>query len=121
MNTPEPIVMTPKLKMLNSNQRLNRFREAEQIADWKLLGKIAARGHDPIPTPVRIIVHFWKPATVRYDPNNLWPTVKAITDGFVAAGLLSDDDHKHVIGPDMRHGGIGPQRIQFTFEPLETP
>lgn len=66
-----------------------------------------------------MVATIWKPRNGRYDPNNLWPTVKACVDGFVDAGILADDDHKHVIGPDMRHGGIGPQRIVFTFEPIE--
>jgi crossover junction endodeoxyribonuclease RusA len=47
----------------------------------------------------------------RWDPNNLWPTVKAIVDGMVEAGVLVDDDHKHLIGPDMRRGEKGEPRI----------
>lgn len=106
-------------KLLNSNQRLHRMAEAELVKRWRTLGRLAARRYGPVPTPVRIIATFWKPRAGRYDPNNLWPTVKACVDGFVDAGLLADDDHKHVIGPDMRHGGKGEQRIEFTFEPMQ--
>jgi hypothetical protein len=65
--------------------------------------------------------HIWKPRRGRYDPNNLWPTVKAVVDGFVDAGLLADDDHLHVIGPDMRHGGVGPAALVLEIVPVNTP
>lgn len=38
----------------------------------------------------------------RFDPNNAWPTVKALIDGMVEAGMMPDDDSKHLLGPDMR-------------------
>ncbi|MGP5219477.1 hypothetical protein [Arthrobacter rhombi] len=111
------ITVPARLKLLSSNQRLHRMAAADLTASWRTAGQIAARGRDPIQTPVRIVATFWKARNGRYDPNNLWPTVKAVVDGFVDAGLLADDDHKHVIGPDMRHGGKGEPRIVFTFEP----
>jgi hypothetical protein len=33
----------------------------------------------------------------------------------VDAGWLPDDDFMHVLGPDMRHGGVGESRIVFKF------
>lgn len=33
------------------------------------------------------------------DPANAAPTVKALIDGLVDAGVWPDDDHTHVIGP----------------------
>lgn len=114
------IVVQTSLKFINSNLRIHRMQEANMTKQWRQLAAVAARGHEPLETPVRIIATFWKPRNGRYDPNNLWPTVKACVDGFVDAGLLPDDDHKHVIGPDMRHGGKGEQRIVFTFEPANT-
>ena len=111
------ITIATPLKFLNSNQRLHRMQAAGMTKQWRELAALAARDHEPLSTPVRIVATFWKPRAGRYDPNNLWPTVKACVDGFVDAGILVDDDHKHVIGPDMRHGGKGEQRIVFTFEP----
>jgi hypothetical protein len=37
-------------------------------------------------------------------------------DGVVDAGVLVDDDHAHVVGPDMRHGGIGAAGLVLVFE-----
>ena len=44
----------------------------------------------------------WVPATKRRrDHGNEAPTVKAIVDAIVRAGLLEDDDHEHVDLPQM--------------------
>ena len=91
-------------------------------AAWREAGKQAVpHDMDPCTGPVRIIAHIWKPRRGRYDPNNLWPTIKACVDGLVDAGLIADDDHTHVIGPDMRHGGTGPAQIILEIVPATTP
>ena len=112
------IEIVTSLKWLNSNQRLHRMAEADLIRSWRQLGRLAARGREPIPTPVRVVATIWKPIANIYDPGNLYPTAKACLDGFTDSGLWPDDNHRHVIGPDMRHGGKGIQRIVFTFEPV---
>jgi len=45
----------------------------------------------------------------RRDPANWYPSFKACVDGLVDAGVLNDDDHAHVIGPDMRIGPVVPR------------
>jgi hypothetical protein len=102
---------------LNSNSRPHRHAAAKLTAQWRMAGKIHARGQPKpaLPKPVRIVAYVWKPRAGRYDPNNLGITAKAILDGVVDAGWLPDDDFTHVHGPDMRHGGIGPARIVFEF------
>jgi hypothetical protein len=67
---------------------------------------------------VHVLAHVWKPRAGRYDPNNLWPTVKAVVDGLVEAGFLADDDHVHVLGPDMRHGGKGGPCLVLEIRPV---
>ncbi len=42
----------------------------------------------------------------RRDPHNYYPTLKAIVDGLVDYGLLPDDSHEYLIGPDVRYGPI---------------
>ena len=42
----------------------------------------------------------------RRDPHNWMPTAKAVLDGMVDAGVFPDDNHAHVIGPDMRIGPV---------------
>jgi predicted nucleic acid-binding Zn ribbon protein len=88
---------------------------------WRQAGRMAAMGRPQFANQVHITAHIWKPRRGRYDPNNLWPTVKAVVDGFVDAGLLFDDDHVHVIGPDMRHGGVGPAQLILEIVPQNAP
>jgi hypothetical protein len=53
-------------------------------------------------------MHF--PDHRRRDPANWAPTAKAVIDGLVDAKVFTDDDHKHLIGPDMRIGDPVPNR-----------
>ena len=105
---------------INTNTRYHRMAKANLTKAWRHAGYVAARNHPPLTPPVRIIAHIYKPRLGRYDPNNLGDTTKAIVDGLVDAGLLTDDSYKHVIGPDHRHGGKGPAAITLTITQEET-
>jgi crossover junction endodeoxyribonuclease RusA len=116
------------LEWLNSNDRRFRFNKTRLTKAWRRLGYEAIlRGSgacpdetlhvaNPFAGRVHVVASFWKPTRTHYDPNNLWPTVKAICDGLTDAGLWADDDHEHVIGPDMRHGGYGAARVVLRIE-----
>ena len=104
---------------INSNQRLHRLAVAKLTALWREAGRVAVpAGWEPFTGRVHIEAHIWKPRAGRYDPNNLWPTVKACVDGVVESGLLADDDHEHVLGPDMRHGGKGSPALVLTIREI---
>ena len=103
---------------VNSNQRLHRMVAAKLTAAWRAAGKVAGGDVAPFAGPVHVVAHIWKPRGGRYDPNNLWPTVKACVDGLVEAGVFVDDDHLHMAGPDMRHGGKGGPCLVFTVTEL---
>jgi crossover junction endodeoxyribonuclease RusA len=103
---------------INSNMRLHRMVKANRVKAWREAAQAAAPIGVTFDQPVRIEAHIYKPRRGRYDPNNLAGTTKACVDGFVSAGLLKDDDWNHVIGPDHRHGGIGPAGIIFLFTQL---
>jgi len=105
---------------INSNQRLHRMAVAKLTRLWRQAGHDAAAryGWEPYAGKVHIVAHIYKPRGGRYDPNNLWPTVKACVDGIVDSGLLVDDDHLHVEGPDMRHGGKGAAALVFTIREI---
>ena len=70
------------------------------------------------PVDVTAIISY--PTARRADPANASPTVKAVLDGIVDAGLLADDDHRHVPrvtferGPDTRRRGIYHVAIRLT-------
>lgn len=42
----------------------------------------------------------------RRDPANWYPSFKALLDGLVDQGVLQDDDHTRLVGPDMRIGEV---------------
>lgn len=98
---------------LNSNMRLHRLQEAKLTALWREAGRLAAAGLVPVGA-AHIVAHVWKPRGGRYDAGNLYPTAKAVVDGIVDAGILEDDSNAFLLGPDMRHGGIGPAGLVLT-------
>lgn len=101
-------VRVPASVVLNSNDRLHWRPEGQRTAQLRMLGKQAGRKMFPVPDTlrVRIDVNVWKGYGSHYDPTNLYPTAKAIVDGFRDAGILVDDDWKRVDGPHMHHGGV---------------
>ena len=111
VSVPAPCVM------LNSNVRSHRHAAAKLTKQWRMAAKIAARQvpTPDLPKPVRVMAYVWKARANHYDVCNLYPTIKACLDGAVDAGWLLDDDFMHVLGPDMRHGGVGDPRIVFKF------
>jgi hypothetical protein len=117
--SPQPaitIALPAGLKLLNSNQRLHHKPKAKLTAEIRskaheavtecpaLMAALAAAKPGPLFERVHIL-GILRPATARRaDPANWYPSFKAAVDGLVDAGLLDDDDHEHVAGPDMRLG-----------------
>jgi hypothetical protein len=95
--------------------------EAKLTAAWRDAGHRAGRGLRPETGPVTIWASVWKPIANRYDPQNLYGTGKAVVDGFRDAGILVDDDWRHVAGPFMIHGGVGPAALVLEIVPVNTP
>lgn len=93
-------------KLLNSNQRLH-FRDiAKLVAHIRQTTALLAR-HHRIPALQRIHVFYVvhpRPTVRRRDPGNWAPSAKAAVDGLVDAGVLPDDDHTRLLGPDPRLG-----------------
>lgn len=67
---------------------------------------------------VRIVAHISYPTARAADPNNAEPTTKALVDGLVDAGVITDDSHRYVIGPDHRIGV--PTRLKGQYRVLLT-
>lgn len=88
---------------LSSNQRIHWAVKAKcsrllrQAARYKTVEL-----RDRYAVPVRITAHIGYATNGRADPANAHPTVKALVDGLVDAGVFIDDSHEHVIGPDYR-------------------
>ncbi|WP_274557999.1 hypothetical protein [Streptomyces spiramyceticus] len=99
------VALPPRLLLLNANQRLNRFQTADRT---KVLRRAAWASAQRIPHMQRAhIIGVLHPTNnQRRDAANWYPSFKACVDGLVDRGILPDDDHTRLLGPDMRIGHI---------------
>lgn len=73
------------------------------------------------PEHAHLTVFIAWPSERRRDAANLSPTFKAMIDGAVDAGVLADDDDRHLTGPDPRvhptlSGNPGVALLTFVWE-----
>ncbi|WP_394425502.1 RusA family crossover junction endodeoxyribonuclease [Streptomyces sp. SGAir0957] len=106
------------LKLLNANQRVHHrvradltheIRSAAHTAcseNEHMRAALAAANPHPVLQQAYILGVLHPGSRRRIDPANFYPSFKAAVDGLVDAGVLEDDDHTHVVGPDMRIGPI---------------
>lgn len=108
---------------ITANQRLYWAQRARRTRQWREVTALKARER-AIPKLDRC----WVVAELRFsdkrrrDPANWAPTAKACVDGLVDAGVVEDDDHTRVVGPDMRIGPVVPpawRGIHLLIYPLE--
>lgn len=96
-------ITVPRSFWLTANGRYHWAEKARRTRWLRHLAKIETRavrlGYSR--ALVTAFVSYPK-GTGRVDPNNAAPTTKALIDGCIDAGLLPDDDHRHVLGPDHR-------------------
>ncbi len=111
----------PKRALLTANERAHWRRRAERSKYWRqrayLEATSAIRRGDLEPlTWAHFTVDVAWPDKRRRDVANVHPTVKAIVDGLVDAGVLPDDDDRHLMGPDLRRA-FGPASITLHIDP----
>lgn len=95
-----PVGTTP---LLTDNQRLHWTEKARLTRYWRRAAGWAARAqHLPRLDTARIVITLHVTDRRRRDPSNWTPTGKALVDGLVDAGVFDDDNHLHVVGPDLR-------------------
>ncbi|MFE5970108.1 hypothetical protein [Streptomyces sp. NPDC056463] len=115
------VALPARLILLNSNQRLHHHQRAEITRVLRRAAAFAAR-HVPHLDQAHIVGVLHPAARGRRDPANWYPSFKAATDGLVDQGVLDDDDHTRVIGPDMRLGHVVEgARLVLHIRALETP
>ena len=112
-------------KWITSNQRLHHMARARETSNWRDIAAWRARRlvTEPIPY-ARVVIELRFASKHRRDPANWAPTAKAVVDGLVDSGVFPDDDHTHVIGPDLRIGPVVPlasQGLVVHIYPLERP
>lgn len=113
-----------KDRIVTSNQRLHWARKARLVAYLRNRSRLQARSgiNDGTLTPYADDEKAVAWATIAYptrrraDPNNIAPTTKAIVDGLVDAGLLTDDDSKHLEGPHHVRAEEPAPRGYYTIE-----
>lgn len=115
------VTLPAGLKLLNANQRPHHRVRHELTLALRTAAKLAATANPALkadldaakPAPLLNRAHilgvFHPPTSGRRDPANWYPSFKAAVDGLVDAGLFEDDDHEHVLGPDMRLGNRVPK------------
>lgn len=98
--TQEMIVTIPKNEWLSSNDRLHWRVKASRTKWLRRRGYFEARRNGLLPMRrVFLTAHVQYATSGRADPANVYPTVKALVDGLVDFGVLTDDDSKHL--PEM--------------------
>ncbi|MEW2081060.1 hypothetical protein [Streptomyces sp. NPDC005283] len=99
------VAMPSRLTLLNANQRPHHYQRAEITKVLRRAGWAASR-RIPHLERAHIIGVLHPNDRQRRDPANWYPSFKACIDGLVDQGVLDDDDHTRVIGPDMRIGHV---------------
>jgi hypothetical protein len=99
------VALPPRLTLLNANQRPHHYQRAEITRVLRRAAWAASRGV-PHLERVHIIGVLHPKDRQRRDPANWYPSFKACIDGLVDQGVLDDDDHTRVVGPDMRVGPV---------------
>lgn len=109
-------VPIPPGMVLNANQRLHwgeKARSTAYVRDEFAAAWARIRDDSPRMGRAHCLALIAWPDRRRRDPANLYPTIKAAVDGVVTGpssklarlgwdGLLPDDDHAHLDGPDPR-------------------
>lgn len=96
-------VLLAERDWLTDNKRFGWRAKAGRVKKWREIAGFYALNLPKLPGAY-IIAELRFGDARRRDPLNWAPTVKAILDGFVDAGVFPDDDAKRIIGPDLRLG-----------------
>jgi crossover junction endodeoxyribonuclease RusA len=92
-------------EQLNANHRKHWARKADTTRAWRTAASWAARALKVTPMgPCTVTVQLDVRGGGRRDPHNWYPTVKAIVDGLVDAGVWPDDTPQWVATtePELR-------------------
>lgn len=90
-------------RWLSANQRVDLRRQTPDRRAWRTAGQEHARAAAlPHLQRVHIVAELRFRDRRRRDPHNYYPTLKALVDGFVDFGLIPDDSHQYLVGPDIR-------------------
>lgn len=117
------LVVPMAAEWISSNAREHWAPRNRKTRAWRSAAMIVARSSGAsydVPVDLEVVVSKRRESS-RWDPHNLWPTAKACIDGIVDAGLLEDDDTKHIRSTSIRAGE--PDRLRpgmtITIRPVQ--
>jgi crossover junction endodeoxyribonuclease RusA len=87
------------LPPLTANQRMHWRAKARVTKDVRQVASLLGR-KAPRTEMLVVTLHYRPRDRRRRDRHNLWPTVKALVDGLVDAGIVPDDDAEHLSTPE---------------------
>ncbi|MDO4243506.1 MAG: hypothetical protein Q4C85_07085 [Actinomyces sp.] len=122
----------PKSLWMSANRQIARPGHRQRIiSDLHVLAALGARqaGVRRLPEPCTIVweICYPKGTGPKADPPNAYPTSKALLDGLVNAGLLTDDNANVVVvqafcrGPNTRRQGVHEVLLTATALEVEEP
>ena len=110
---------------LSANQRLHWAPAAKRTKALRFMAYAAARSELLTGLGTTHVAAFiGYPRNGKADPANAAPTVKALIDGMVDAGVWPDDDSTHVIGPTYLRdpkSGNGAYRVRLVLTEQDIP
>ena len=118
-----PKELSPNVaRRLHWAKKASAVKEYRETCGWEV---IAQMGTDvfgfPYTSPALATVTFHVKDKIRRDIGNLDASLKPLWDGIVDAGILADDDYRH-----LRHGESkvvvepkGTKRVEVTLEEIE--
>lgn len=115
----EALFVVTKAQWLSANGREHWAVKSRKTKGLRARARVVFRGYPPLGS-VHVTAWVQYPTNGRSDPANAYPTVKALVDGMVDAGVIPDDSSKFLAGPDMRRDeGLserGTHRIRLVIE-----
>lgn len=112
----------PSALVINANHREHHHPRAAKTRTLRDMGRKHAMGQKVGADRAELHVSVGWSRRGKHDAPNLFPTVKAITDGAVDAGLLVDDSDDYILLTTFAGyvaGKRGITIIDLRFEPAE--
>ena len=112
-------------QMISANDRLHYQVKAQLTNYLRNLSRSLQTWENPVycsSRPCIVTIDIQPPTKRRMDAPNWYPTVKALIDGFVDAGLLADDNNNVIKETRFKSTGLSETKnyiLDITFEPTE--
>jgi len=99
------LTLPPGTRVLSANNRLHRYAEAAEVKRLRSIAiTLAKQQHIPPLGQVTILLEYQLPSAKHpmasqfiHDHDNLFPTLKALTDGIRRAGVITQDSREFVL------------------------